>query len=95
VTSDGNGTFCRFNVVYYSDQTVHDYESGAYPTPEYELDSIFVADLTAGWKFLEHAQYGSFTVRGEVQNLFDENYSFAKGYPMPGISFYLGLRWDY
>lgn len=95
VTSDGNGTFCRFNVVYYSSQTVQDYESGIYPTPDYDLDSITVADLTGAWKFLENEQYGSFTVRAEIQNLFDKDYAFVKGYPMPGINFYLGLRWDY
>lgn len=95
VTSDGNGTFCRFNLIYYSSQTVQDFESGNYPTPAYELDSLTVADLTAAWKFLENEQYGDFTVRGEIQNLFDEEYAYAKGYPMPGISFFLSLRWDY
>lgn len=95
VTSNGNGTFCRFNLVYYSSQPVQDWESGIYPVPDYELDSITVADLTAAWKFLENEQYGDFTIRGEIQNLFDEDYAFAKGYPMPGISLFLSLRWDY
>ena len=95
LTSDGNGTFCRFNIAYYSSQTVQDWESGIYPTPEYELASVTVADLTAAWKFLENDQYGSFTLRGEIENLFDKDYAYVKGYPMPGISFFLGLRWDY
>ncbi len=95
VIGDGNGTFCRFNLAYYSDQSVQDFESGLYPTPDYQLESVTVADLTTAWKFLEHAQYGSFTVRGEMQNLFDTQYAYVKGYPMPGISVFVGLRWDY
>lgn len=95
VVSDGNGTFCRFNLAYYSSQTVEDWESGIYPAPTYELDSITVADLTAAWKFLESEQHGDFTVRGEIQNLFDQDYTYVKGYPMPGVSFFLSLRWDY
>lgn len=95
LTSDGDGTFCRFNITYYSSQTVQDWESGIYPTPEYELPSVTVADLTAAWKFLENDEYGSLTLRGEIENLFDKDYAYVKGYPMPGISFFLGLRWDY
>ncbi len=95
VTSDGNGTFCRLNIAYYSSQTVEDWESGTYPAPDYELENITVADLTAAWKFLENEQYGSFTLKGEIKNLFDEDYAFVKGYPMPGVSFFLSLRWDY
>ncbi len=95
VTSNGNGTFCRFNLAYYGNQTVQDWESGIYPAPEYELGTATVADLTAAWKFIENEQYGDFTVRGEIQNLFDKDYAFVKGYPMPGISFFLSLRWDY
>jgi vitamin B12 transporter len=95
VTSDGNGTFCRLNFSYYSNQTVTDWESGLYPAPDFELPSVTVADLTAAWKFLENEQYGSFTLKGDIQNLLDEKYAFVKGYPMPGISFFLGLRWDY
>lgn len=95
VTSNGNGTFCRFNVAYYSGQNVQDWESGIYPAPDYELDAITVADLSAAWKFIENEQYGDVTVRGEIRNLFDEDYAFVKGYPMPGINFFLSLRWDY
>ncbi len=95
ITSDGNGTFCRFNLAYYSEQTVEDYESGLYPAPDYELDATTVADLTAAWKFYENDRYGSFTLKGEVNNLFDEDYAFVKGYPMPGINFFVSLRWDY
>ncbi len=39
--------------------------------------------------------YSDVSVMTEIRNLFDENYAYVKGYPMPGINFYMGLRWDY
>lgn len=95
VAGNGNGTFFRCNVAHYSSQTVRDWESGIYPAPDYALNAITVTDLSAAWKFIENEQYGDITVRGEIQNLFDEDYAFIKGYPMPGLSFFLSLRWDY
>ncbi len=95
VVNNGAGTFVRFNVVYAGKQDVNDYESGNYPTPVVELDSSTVADLVASYRFLESDTYGTFTLRGEVRNLFDEEYAYVKGYPMPGINWFLGLRWDY
>jgi vitamin B12 transporter len=95
VTSNGAGTFCRLNVTYTGSQDVQDWESGSYPAPVDKLESVTVADLTAAYRFLETANYGTFTVRGEITNLFDEDYAYVKGYPMPGRGFYVNLRWDY
>ena len=95
VVNNGKGTFCRLNVTYYSSQTVEDWASGMFPAPDYELDAITVTDLVAAWKFYEDEQLGAFTVSGEVQNLFDEDYEYVKGNPMPGITFFVSLRWDY
>jgi len=38
---------------------------------------------------------GAFTLRGEARNLFDEDYAYVQGYPMPGRSFFVGLDWAY
>jgi len=95
VTSNGAGTFCRLNVTYTGAQDVQDWESGIYPTPVSQLDSVTVVDLNAAYRFLETENYGTFTVRGEVTNLFDEDYAYVKGYPMPGRGFFINLRWDY
>lgn len=95
VTSNGAGTFCRLNVTYTGSQDVQDWQSGSYPAQVVQLDSVTVADLTAAYRFLETEHYGTFTVRGEITNLFDEDYAYVKGYPMPGRSFFVSLRWDY
>lgn len=95
VVDNRNGIFAQFNLTHTSDQDIQDWESGAYPAPIISLDSFTVADLTASYKFYEQEGLGSFTVRGELTNLFDEEYAFAKGYPMPGRGFFVSLRWDY
>ena len=95
VTGNGAGTFCRLNLTYTGSQDVHDWEAGTYPVSVDELGSVMVADLSAAYRFLEMAQYGGLTVKGEITNLFDEDYAYVKGYPMPGRGFFISLRWDY
>ena len=95
VVDNGCGIMGRVNVTYYSSQNVPDWQSGAYPTPSAILPGFTVADLTASYRFLETRRWGSYTVRGEITNLFDEDYAYVKGYPMPGRAVFVSLRWDY
>jgi vitamin B12 transporter len=94
VVNNGDTIFCRFNVAYAGSQEIIDYESG-FPYQDTTLDSHIVTDLTASWRFYENERMGALTLRGTVQNLFDEDYAYVKGYPMPGRGIYAGLRWDY
>ena len=95
IANDGLGLFCRFNLAYYSSQDVEDWETGGYPPLIVELDSFTLASFTAGYRFYESEQHGSFTIRGEIENFFDEDCAYVKGYPMPGQSYFVSLRWDY
>jgi vitamin B12 transporter len=95
VVNNGDGIFAKLNVTHTSSQDIQDYEASTYPTPVVELDSFTLVDLSAAWKFYEDDDLGAFTVRGEVTNIFDEEYAFVKGYPMPGRGFFVSLRWDY
>ncbi|MBU1568197.1 MAG: TonB-dependent receptor [Proteobacteria bacterium] len=95
VVGNGKGSFCRLNAAYSSSQDIRDWESGLYPAPLTELDETVVTSLSAAYRFLSTERYGTFTLRGELRNLFDEEYAYVKGYPMPGRSFFVGLRWDY
>ncbi|KJS01889.1 MAG: hypothetical protein VR65_07320 [Desulfobulbaceae bacterium BRH_c16a] len=92
---NGAGTFIRLNLAYSGSQDVQDWESGTYPAPVVELASVAVVDLNAAYRFLETKNYGTFALRGEIKNLFDEEYAYVKGYPMPGRGFFVGLRWEY
>jgi vitamin B12 transporter len=77
------------------DQTVEDWESGAFPTPEVTLPGYTMADLTITKQIVSFSDYGNLTLRGEINNLFDENYQTVKGYPMPGRQFFIGLKYQY
>ncbi len=93
--SDRDSLSGTINIAYTGPQDVDDWESGIYPAPVVNMDGFTVVDLTATYKFLKTARYGDVSFRTEVRNLFDENYAYVKGYPMPGINFYMGLRWEY
>ena len=95
VVSDGDGWFCRFNVAYTGSQPVQDWASSIYPVPVVDLDSFIVADLSASYRFFESESYGSWSVRGEIRNIFDEDYAYVLGNPMPGRTFFAGLRMEY
>lgn len=95
VVADGSDWFCRFNVAYTGSQDVQDWEAGVYPVPLVEMDSFTVADMVASYRFLKSKQYGNWTVRGEIRNIFDEDYAYVPGNPMPGRSFFAGLRGEY
>ena len=93
--SDYNGLSARLNVAYTGEQKVEDWESGAYPTPVVTLDDFFVTDLVISKRVYQSDKAGAFTVRGEARNIFDEDYAYVKGYPMPGRGFFVGLNWAY
>lgn len=89
-----DGITCRLNVAYTGSQDITDYESG-WPYQDVELSSFTVVDLFTSFRLIENEKLGTLTLRNELRNMFDEEYAFVKGYPMPGRSFYMGLRWDY
>jgi len=90
--ANGAGFSGRVNVTYTGPQQVDDWEE-TYTVVK--LDSFVVTDLTLSYRFLQSEKLGDFTVRGELRNLFDEDYAYVKGYPMPGRSIYVGLKWEY
>ena len=51
---------------------------------------LFVSKLIHSWEGV-----GALSVKGELLNMFDVNYNTVLGYPQPGRTFYLGLRYDY
>jgi len=95
VVADGSSWFCRLNVAYTGTQDVQDWQAETYPVPVVELGSFTVADLVASYRFLTSERYGNWTVRGEIRNIFDEEYGYVLGNPMPGRSFFGGLRWEF
>jgi len=94
VLDNGSGLACRLNAAYTGSQGAVDYESG-WPYQDIKMASFTVVDFTTSILLLEDERNGSLTLRNEVCNLFNEEYAYVKGYPAPGRSFFMGLRWDY
>jgi len=93
--SDFNGFSSNLNFSYNGEQWVDDWESGVWPAPVIKKGSFTVANFTITKRILDFQKYGSMTLKGEIQNLFNKNYSYVNGYPMPGRSFFLGLRYAF
>jgi vitamin B12 transporter len=88
----------RLNFTYTGKKWIDDWENAGPPTwvaPKIEEGGFTVADLTLSKKLFDFKKYGGITLKGEIQNLFDKDYHYVKGYPMPGRSFYLGMRYDF
>jgi len=92
--SDSKGFSANLNLAYTGKQMVDDWESGAWPAPVVEKSGFTLANFTISKKILDYGKYGEFSIRGEIQNLLDKDYEYVKGYPMPGRSFFIGLRYD-
>ena len=91
--SDLDGFSANLNLAYTGKQDITDYEGGTYAT--ITKGSFTVANLTVSKRILDAEKYGRVTLKGEIRNLFDKDYEYAQGYPMPGRMFFLGLRYDF
>lgn len=91
--SDFDGLSANLNFTYTGEQKITDYEGGSYGV--IEKGGFTVADLTISKRILDFGNYGGLTLRGAIQNLLDKEYEYVQGYPMPGRSFFLGLRYNY
>lgn len=91
--SDLYGFSANLNFAYTGTQKITDYQFGTYQT--IELSSFTVTNFTISKEIVHSNKYGGLTIKGEIQNLFDKNYQYVQGYPMPGIGFFIGLKYIY
>lgn len=68
--------------------------------PDYSTEKIRSGGKTIGDFFisktiLDFEDGGKLSLKGEVRNFTNENYSYIADYPMPGRSFYVGVRYDF
>lgn len=90
-TNPDIGFVSRLNFAYIDEQDITDYAG----TGETTLDSYTVADLMVDKTLFSSEKYGDVSIKAEIQNLFDETYAVVQGYPMPGRTFYIGLKYVY
>uniref|UniRef100_B3EJS6 TonB-dependent receptor n=1 Tax=Chlorobium phaeobacteroides (strain BS1) TaxID=331678 RepID=B3EJS6_CHLPB len=83
-----------FTLAYFGKKYVQDYVT-SWAGDVIAKEGFTVANLVISKKFTLDREYGrGFTITGEIENLFDRDYEYVNGYPMPGRSFNLGLRVD-
>ncbi len=89
-----DGLQANLNLAYTGRQKVDDWESG-WPAPVVKKGGYTVASLTVSKKIVDTDQFGDLTLGCRIQNLFDKDYEHVKGYPMPGRSIFVGLKYEY
>jgi len=87
----GRGLSANINFAYIGEQDITDYEG----TGETSLNSFTVTDLSLTKTLAKLESYGELSLKGEIRNLFDEDYAYVQGYPMPGRSFFVSLKYRY
>lgn len=85
------GFVSNLNFAYISEQDITDYEG----TGETTLDGYTVADLTVSKTLFSFQKYGDVSIKADIRNLFDEAYAVIQGYPSPGRTFFVGLKYVY
>lgn len=79
--------------IYLGHQKETDFNSANYD--ELRTGGKTTADFFISKTIWNAEEAGTLSIKGEIRNLFDVNYETILGYPMPGRSYYIGLRYDY
>lgn len=91
--TDLDGFSADLSAAYAGSQEVIDYQLGTYD--KVKLDSSTVINFTISKTIVDSEKFGGLTVRGEVKNIADENYAYVQGYPLPGRTFCVNLKYNY
>jgi len=91
-----HGLRAGLNFSYFGKEKVDDwnYSSSTYGQ-QINHGSFTVASLTAEKTLLDFEERGRLDLKFEVNNLFDEDYAYVLGYPMPGRNFYVGAGYKF
>ena len=84
-------------ITYYGKQHVTYYDPTNWFAPPMRttIGKKTVVDLFVTKAVWDGGEKGKLSVKGELRNMFNERYELTAGYPMPGMSFFIGLRYDY
>ncbi len=92
------GLASTINASYFGKRYSMDFNSrGVSPTEgQYvEFGGTTVVNWSIDKRIWEFENAGELSLRGEINNLFDEDYASVLDYPQPGRNFYLGVRYTY
>ncbi len=93
--SDSKGFSAELNFAYTGGKKIDDYQSSSWPKPVIKTGGFTVADLNIRKSIFNWKKYGKLTLKAGIKNLFNKNYEYVQGYPMPGRTFLFGIRYDF
>ncbi|MDR2820796.1 MAG: TonB-dependent receptor [Desulfovibrio sp.] len=92
----GWGLDVDLRVIYYGKQEITETN---WTNPNYgrakQIGGDTTADLYISKTIHNWENAGALSIKGELRNIFNKDYATIDYYPMPGRSFYIGLRYDY
>ncbi|RLB65880.1 MAG: hypothetical protein DRH08_07395 [Deltaproteobacteria bacterium] len=83
----------RLNFAYHGRKRVDDWENAAWPAPVevVETGGFTVVDLSLSQQLFD----SRCTLSASVDNLFDKDYSYVEGYPMPERNYQVNLSYRF
>lgn len=93
--SDNDGFFTRLNITHTAKQDITDWNPATFQSEKTTLKAFNVANLTISKRVYTSKDFGSVTLSGNVLNLFNEDYAYVKGYPMPERNYKVSAKYDY
>lgn len=88
----GTDVDVRLNYIGYQEEQIFD-DSGRLPDKRTGGDTT--VDIFISQTVYDFGDGGKLSLKGEVRNLTNTNYAYRYDYPMPGRSFYVGIRYDF
>ena len=92
------GTNVDIRATYFGRQKVKNFERmdmTTWDSPIITIGNKTVVDIFLSQRLWRDEKLGEFSVIANVRNLFNEKYDLMAGYPMPGRSVYVGVKWEF
>jgi vitamin B12 transporter len=86
------------NANYFGSRWVQNWDTANYNTymaPWEKYGAFTVVNLSLKKQIYDFEDKGNLVLKTSVDNIFDTDYAYAMGYPLPGRNFYVGLEYNY
>ena len=81
----------KLNFVHLSRWLTNDYQG----TGQTHMPGYRIADLTLSKELASFDKYGKIALKADCRNLFNKYYENMQGYPLPGRTFFLSMKYEY
>ena len=89
------GLFINVNAMYFGRSTDVKYDNTLFRNVRHDAPSYTLVDLTVEKVVAEFADKHKISTKFAATNIFDKEYTSYPGYPSPGASVYMGVKYDF